>query len=242
VAEDLLEDEVYGRPRLKRVYNRLNDLEKIIGGGSEATWKVMDRGLQADVRDGFTGEGQTLDDLEAEIDEYMHKMRRFIRTQGVDIKELGSDVVDPSGLFNALISLVSAASFIPQRILIGSERGEMASTQDQENWAGVIESRQTSFAEPIILRALIDRLVWMGALPAPVNGKYTVTWPSLYKPTEAGQADLADKVASAIQKVAPNGQTDMVIDLDEYREKYLKLAPRMAAVQAKILDEEDASV
>jgi hypothetical protein len=202
----------------------------------------MDRGLQADVRDGFTGEGQTLDDLEAEIDEYMHKMRRFIRTQGVDIKELGSDVVDPSGLFNALISLVSAASFIPQRILIGSERGEMASTQDQENWAGVIESRQTSFAEPIILRALIDRLVWMGALPAPVNGKYTVTWPSLYKPTEAGQADLADKVASAIQKVAPNGQTDMVIDLDEYREKYLKLAPRMAAVQAKILDEEDASV
>jgi len=39
VAEDLLTDDVHGRPRLERVYNRLDDLEKIVGGGAEATGK-----------------------------------------------------------------------------------------------------------------------------------------------------------------------------------------------------------
>src|SRR3972149_1706788 len=45
VAEDLLDDDVFGRPRLKRIYDRLDDLMKIVGGGAEATWQTMDRGM-----------------------------------------------------------------------------------------------------------------------------------------------------------------------------------------------------
>jgi hypothetical protein len=239
VAEDLLEDEIYGMPRLERVYNRLEDLLKVIGGGSEASWKNMDRGIHADVRDGFADldedSGKKLSD---EIDEYIHGLRRFIRTQGVDLKPLGSDVVDPTGIFNATIALISAACDIPQRILMGSERGELASSQDQANWAGVIASRQTQHAEPAILRPFLDRLILSGALPKPSSGIYGVQWASLFELNELEKAKIAETYANAIAKVAPAGSADIIVPPDEFREKFLNLSPRRA--EQDLLDEEDA--
>lgn len=45
VTEGLLDNEVYGRPRLMRVYNDLDDILKIVGGSAEATWKLMRKGF-----------------------------------------------------------------------------------------------------------------------------------------------------------------------------------------------------
>ena len=70
------------------------------------------------------------------------------------------------------MKLISAASGIPLRIMTGSERGELASTQDDGNWASRIEERQLHFAEPMILRPLIDRLIELRALPEPSDGEY----------------------------------------------------------------------
>lgn len=238
VAEDLTEDDVFGRPRLKRIYDRLDDLTKIVGGGAEATWKTMDKGLQADIRDGFTGEAQTLTDLEAEIDEYLHGLRRFIRTQGVDITPLGSEVVDPSGLYGIIISLIAASADIPQRILIGSERGELASSQDLATWAGRIAARQTQFAEPVILRPFIDRMISAGALPAPTGGAYTVEWPSLFTMSDMEQADLASKVGQAIS-AASGGMPDVIVPPEEFRTRYLGLPASADGDETSTLDEED---
>lgn len=223
VAENTLEDDVYGTPRLERVYNRLEDLEKIVGGGSEATWKVMDRGLHADVRDGFTLSKDDADTLSDEIDEYMHNLRRFVRTSGVDLNQLGSDVVDPSGLFGIIISLIAAASNIPQRILIGSERGELASSQDQETWAGVIESRQQNFAEPVILRPFVDRLIWLGALPAASAERYGVTWRSLLSQDEQKQATIGKLKTDALVAYAGQPAAAQIVPPGELREKWLDL-------------------
>lgn len=235
VAEDLLEDDIYGLPRLQRVYNRLEDLIKQVGGGSEAMWKNMDRGLHADVREGF--DLANPDELSDEIDEYIHGLRRFIRTQGVNINPLGSETVDPTGLFQATVALVAAASDIPQRILLGSERGELASSQDQANWAGVIASRQTQHAEPGILRPFIDRLIKAGALPKPSSGEYGVEWVSLFELNELEKAQVADTYATAIQKAAPAGSPELMVQPGEFRERYLGLAPM--EIEETILDEED---
>jgi len=241
VAENLTEDDVYGEPRLEAVLNRLFDKEKLIGGGAEANWKNMDKGIQADIREGFTGEGQTLTDLEGEIDEYMHGLRRFIRTIGVDLKQLGAEVVDPSGMFNVIMETIAGTTGIPKRILLGAEMGELASSQDQENWAGVIGARQVDFAEPTILRPTLDRLIYFGVLPEPEGGKYMVQWQPLFQMSPEQEAKIADSYAAAIQKYAPPGATDMVVPVAEFREKYLKL-PQVPVVDdaVAILDEEDA--
>jgi len=240
IAEDLEEDEIYGRPRLERVYNRLDDLMKIVGGGSEANWLNVNRGLHADVRDDFDLDPSQEAALSDEIAEYVHGLRRVIRTRGVDIEPLGTDVVDPSGIFGSVISLISAASDIPQRILLGSERGELASSQDMATWAGAIASRQTQHAEPAILRPFIDRLIQAGALPAPSAGKYEVEWPSLFEMSDMDRATLADKVASAVAKIAPAGAADLVITPDEFRERVMKWPARDKS-EAALLDDEDAT-
>jgi len=196
-ADDLTENEVYSRPRLERVVNRLHDLMKVVGGGSEATWRLAYQGIHANIKEGYNFTPEQRKFLADEIDEYIHDTKRFVRTQGVDITQLGGQVVDPSGLFNINISLISAASGIPQRILIGSERGELASSQDAENWAGIISSRQTEYGEPL-LRKFIDRLIWLGILTKPENGlnAYGLTWPDIYQMSVKEQAEVGSIEAS----------------------------------------------
>ena len=45
VAEGLLENDVYGMPRLQRVYNLLDDILKLVGGSAEASWLLMRKGF-----------------------------------------------------------------------------------------------------------------------------------------------------------------------------------------------------
>ena len=203
VAEGLLENDVYGMPRLQRVYNLLDDILKLVGGSAEASWLLMRKGfiLNIDPDTEMTPESSAA--IEEEFAEYEHGLRRFMKTRGVTVSDLGSEVVDPTGPFGVITSLIAAATGIPQRILLGSERGELASSQDASSWAGRIASRQLNFAEPTILRPLIDRFIKWGALPAPSNGRYTVVWDPLFELTDAEKAVNAHTWADAIAKLLP---------------------------------------
>lgn len=214
IAEDLLEDEVYGRPRLERVHNLLDDLLKIVGGGAEATWQTMDRGLHLDVEPdmAFSESDPVWDKMAEQVDNYIHGLSRVIRTRGGSITPLGGQVVDPSGLFGIIISLVAAASGIPQRILIGSERGELASSQDGMNWGAAITSRRTKFAEPVILRPFIDKLVRVGVLPLPEVGawNYEVEWPSPFELNALEEASRKNTEANTQKTLFDAGQVPIV--------------------------------
>jgi hypothetical protein len=202
VAEGLLENEVYGMPRLQRVFNLLDDILKLVGGSAEASWLLMRKGFVLNLdplAKDFTPEDK--ENLEEQMDEYDHGIRRFMRTKGVTVSDLGSEVVDPAGGFDVMIAMIAAATSIPQRILLGSERGNLASTQDVANWAGHIASRQVNFAEPTILRPLIDRLVTWGAMPKPQPQGYTVVWDPLFELTDMEKAQIASMWADATQKL-----------------------------------------
>ena len=154
--------------------------------------------------------------LKDQIDEYVNNMRRVIRTQGMDLKTLGGSVSNPQGPFDVIMKLVSVATGIPIRILTGSERGELASTQDDGNWASRIEERQQHFAEPMMLRPLIDHLVQLRALPEPSDGEYQINWSSLSDPGERERAETADKLASAAVKFQT---AKRILTPDEARER-----------------------
>ena len=107
------------------------------------------------------------------MDSYLHGFQRYLRLQGIDIQELKPQLADPSNHFAVLINMISIATGIPKRILLGSERGELASSQDEKNWADQIDSRRKDHCEPMILRPLIDSLIGVGVLPEP-KGEYVV--------------------------------------------------------------------
>lgn len=219
VADGLLENEVFGRPRLQRVLNLLDDILKVVGGSAEATWKLMRKGLVLNIDPEAEISPTQAEDLQKQFDEYDHGLRRFMQTRGMDVHDLGSEVVNPDKLFDVIITLVSIATRIPKRILLGSERGELASSQDAANWAGYIAYRQLNYAEPIILRPFIDRMIRWGAVPPPTNKQYTVMWDALFEQSDAEKADVANKWADAAQKMAKS-TGHPVISAEEWRGEF----------------------
>ncbi|MBU8908515.1 anti-CBASS protein Acb1 family protein [Desertibacillus haloalkaliphilus] len=210
IADGLLEDEVFGRPRLKRVMNLLNDLEKVVGGSAEMFWQGAYMGLNANLNPDVQMTPDEADRVEEEMTEWFHGLRRFIRTQGMEVKQLGGQVAEPKESFETIISLISGATNIPKRILLGSERGELASNQDEGNWNSYLSDRQTTFAEPNVLRPFIDRMIWLGVLPAPQQ-RYEVEWPDLFALNDKDKSDISDKRASALQKAAPHNDVTMLM-------------------------------
>jgi hypothetical protein len=133
VAEGLLQDDIYGTPRLQAVFNRLQDLELVSGGSAEMFWRgaFPGLGIKTEKDSGFEWTDDEKDSLEEELEAYIHGLQRYLRLEGLDIKELAQQVADPSKHVGVLLDLVAGATGIPKRILIGSERGELASSQDE---------------------------------------------------------------------------------------------------------------
>lgn len=227
VADGLLDNEVTAPPRLEAIWNYLDDLDKVVGGGSEAFWLRANQGMQIDVDPELELETEDEDKLKDEADEYANGVRRIMRTRGVKVTTLGSDVADFSPQASSIINLIAGTVEIPQRILTGSERGELASTQDRSNWHDRVSDRRSEYAEPYIVRMLVDRCIEYGYLPTPTE--YEVRWPQIQYLTDIERADVADKWAGVNQKYAgelvilPNEIRDLLLDLpslDEAAEDY----------------------
>lgn len=211
VACDVLDETVYGQPRLQCVWNDLDNLEKIIGGGSEAFWQRVNKGLVFNVND---KEADFLSDSESakkarsafkrQTDEYEHKLRRILAVQGMDVQELGGDVANFANQVDSLLTIMAASTGIPRRILQGSERGELASTQDATNWDTQIEDRRDQFAMPYVLYPLVEMFIKVGVLPPPKE--WDVKWPSLVQLDEQGKADLALKYQKLGQEIITNAE------------------------------------
>lgn len=257
VAEGLLEDDLYGKPRLRAIWNYLDDLDKLIGGGSEAAWKRMDPGLQVDVDPEIEMDEEDEARLDAELDEYQHNLRRLIRTRGTTVNPLNSQVQSFGPNADAVIKLISATTGIPHRILTGSERGELASTQDRFNWSDRINERRRGFATPLI-RQLITRLVDGGAItkpagfdetattstqtsPSPYPGGYSIVWPEVGELSTVAKSEILNKLAAANQAMSVAG-LDPVIFPDEARQMVLGLGPITDKQRKELADAKAAAV
>lgn len=225
VVENPLTNDVYGNSRIERIYNLTDDLLKIVGGTAETFWLTGNRGMQIDVDKEMELTKEDEKNLSDEIDDYQNQLRRVLRTRGVKVHTLGSDVPDPQNAFSMLISLISGATGIPKRILLGSEAGQLASEQDRNNWAERIMERRTSFGEPQIIRPLIHKLTLAGLLPEIDIGKVKIIWPDAFalSPLEKAQTS-AQRARSAVNMSKAIDSLEIFTE-DEARE-ILDLTPR----------------
>lgn len=221
VKEGRSRSRIYGVPRLENILNRLYDLEKVVAGSSEAFWLLIYRGFsvtnQKDVEMPEVGsEGDKA--MRDSIEEYIHGLKRYVMLDGADMQDMGGRVVSGKEQFELIVSYIAGSKRIPKRILLGSERGELASSQDDVNFADTIESRQNNYAEPVILRPFIDRMVILGILNIPVD--YNVNWPSLFSLNPLEKSELAKNVATAIN-TATGGTPDMMMIFKDFAQRYL---------------------
>jgi len=218
VAEDTLDDRVFGDARLAPVWNFLDDLEKVSGGGSEAFWLRVHQGLLFNLEKDVEMSEPDVQKTKEQMDEFVHQMRRTMLTRGMEVTPLGSDVSNFANQLDGLLGLVSGSTGIPKRILMGSERGELASTQDRENWDTRVTDRRSDYAEPMIVRPLVNTLIEHGALPAPTE--YEVRWPEIESLTQNERSTIA-KDWSGLSKSAGGP----VVLPAEIRDRVLRLEP-----------------
>jgi uncharacterized protein len=222
-GEGVLENELQGSPRLEVVFNRLKDLEKLVGGSAEMFWRGARPGYQGKVDTDYQMTSDTVEDLQDQIDEYEHNLRRILVNQGVDLQALTSQVADPSNHVDVQIQMISAVTGIPKRILTGSERGELASTQDRDNWFGVIQSRREEYAEPLIVRPFVDRCIELGILPKAMKGGYSVEWSSLFEQSQEDLANLGKTRAETLKSYSSAPTNQDIIPPDAFLRLMLNL-------------------
>lgn len=222
IAEGTLENDVLGTPRLEAVFNNLEDLLKVSGGSAEMFWLNAAQRLVANVDPNAQMTDEDKEALNEELEEYMHQLRRFIRTQGVDIQTLNGQVFDPGNHVDVLLDLISGTEGIPKRILTGSERGELASSSDDSNWSNRVGERRINHVTPNIIKPFVRRLLDLRILPAPNTDNFIVDWPQADALGDKDRAEVANKVSGALSQYMQSGG-ELIVPRTEFRETYLGL-------------------
>ena len=218
VAEDVIEDDIFATPRLAGTYQRLIDILKIAGGSAEMFWRHAKREIAISAQDGFRFEGDDKQRFEQQVQEFTHQLRDYLFLHGMDVQALAPGVQSPLEHFQVQASLIAADWQVPQRLLFGSERGELASTQDIRNYVSVISGRQVHFAQPSVIESFILRMVQYGILPEPAM-PLVYDWPDLYSLGEEEQAKIAADWSTAIQRYdqADTMSGGSVVGREEFR-------------------------
>lgn len=224
---DALENEVYGKPVLQSIYNRLVDIEKVLGASAEAFWinSSMKISLEADAgidlsEAGMSGTGvaAALQAIKEDAESFYNNLQSFIRLQGMRANQLTAPIADPKGNLDALLSEIAAEKNIPKRKLMGSEQGSLASDMDNENYHEFLDNRFERECEPRLNQFVIKLIDW-GILPKPVDFEFKSPDRTKTKPIERASA-----FASASQGVKSLYEAGIKVESEGMAQFFMELA------------------
>ena len=202
VAETSGSSEVLATPRQQPVFNRLMDLRKLYGGSAEMYWRGAFPGYSLETHPELGGDVEITGAIESSIkdkmEQYMNSLQRYLFTAGMSVKSLAPQVVDPAPQIDVQITAIAIKLGIPKRVLMGSERGELASGQDDKTWNDRVRTRQNNYVTPRIIVIFLDRLIQFGVLTEPEG--YSVIWPDLDTISATEQAQVALNRTDAMTK------------------------------------------
>lgn len=237
IIDDNLESEIYGTPRLEPIFNRLQDIEKIAGGDAEMFWRNARPGFKSKTDPDYEMTKEMEEDLLEQLDEYENDMRRFLALEGVDVDSLTQQMSDPANHMDTQLKLVSSAMGIPLRILSGSERGELSSSEDRGEWLSYVDARREEHAEPRIVRPVVDKFIELGILPTPEED-YSVKWQDLFSVSEKARVEIGKSRANALREYMTNPAAMEVIPPTVFMMKFLGFTSDEVELVMNIRDNE----
>ena len=200
-------DRLIGKPRLNRFYNALEDLYRTDGASNQSLYLNGRGGLLIQAKEGacFTDEGSTqaeIDHLRLSVEKlYRKSNEKYIISSNFDVRPLQFPVINPKETTDNTIKLLAGALGIPTRILLGSERGELASTQDAGFFISTVKHRQRNFCEEEILHPTITRFMELGILP---KSDYEINWSDLVTIKQSERAEIVSKSLQALDLLYRN--------------------------------------
>ena len=201
VAEDS-DDGVHGKSRLLPAYNQLHDMWKISGSTAELYYLNASLLLNAKAMEGYKVKKKDGEELQETLYELVNKMKGFMVTNGFEIDNIAPKITSPKDSWEVFEKILSATSGIPRRILFGSEMGQLASSQDSNNYFDRVESRQNNYINKYLIRAVIDKLMIYSDIP---TAEYEITWRRLSSLSDKDIAESVSRYADAIKTLVEAG-------------------------------------
>lgn len=215
VADNLEDSETSGVPRLRPVLHPVLDVRKTRGAAAECYWRGAFMGISFETNPQLGGDVRI--DLSAtrrQLEQYMNGFERFLIGSGMTAKTLAPQVVDPTAQILVQIESICIKLAIPKRVFMGSERGELASSQDDAAWNDRLRERQNNYITPRLIVPFIDRLIAVGVLPSPGEEGYSIEWPDLASQTDEEKARVALSMTQAISAYTTSGAEQVVPRLE----------------------------
>lgn len=198
-----------GRSFLEPGFNDLLDMEKISGAGGEGFWKnakaspILEVDKEARISDMASAMGvdpsEIADKMEDQVRDWQAGFDSLLMLQGMVAKPQSITMPIPEHFFAVALQGFAASINCPQKILVGSQTGERASTEDAAEWAKVNMARRNNTCLPA-LRRLLNRLEIFGVLP---ERDWHIDWADLTESSMTEKIERADKMADINAKMAP---------------------------------------
>ena len=213
IADNCRMDETRGVSRLKPVFNRLQDLRKLLGGSAEMFWQGAFPGLSFEVDPRLIEAGAAELDtgaLKEELQDYINGLQRWISTVGVHVNKLSSDVADPKSHIAEQLRAIAISLNIPYRVFMGTEEGKLAADQDAKAWAERISYRQNNYLTPNIVLPFVTRLQELNVLPETAE-EIEIDWPDMLSPSDQEKADTAKTMVEAMKAYVQGGVEEIML-------------------------------
>lgn len=220
------------RSPLESGFNALVDIEKVRGAASEALYKNSRMGLHMNVigeseldddaePQGFDGpdaeEGETFaEKITKQLDKFNAKYENMIVTENMESTVLNTSMSGSEHVMRNNIMDFAASFQIPFRILIGSQSGERAASEDALEWARTCQARRVNMLQPII-RKFIDRFIEWKMIDGSESKPWRIDWQSLTEATAAEQEARA-KIMNESNSQAWTAGKRVTFTRDEVRE------------------------
>jgi len=214
LADNRGSSEVIGVPRLLPVLDNVMGLKKMYCVSPEMYYRGAFPGISFETHPSLGGDVKIdTATMQGQIETYMNSLQRYFVTKGFEAKSLQTQVVDPTPQINVQLDAICILIGCPKRIFVGSERGELASGQDDDTWNDRLGYRQNYYLTPCVIVPLVDRLIALRVLPTPKDG-YEVAWPDLGSLSAEAKATIALQRTEAMAKYIQGGGAALMGELD----------------------------
>lgn len=207
-----------GVSRQVPVLNHLLALEKLYPGSARMYWYNASPGISLETHPQLGGDVMiNRTKVRNQMEQYMTGLQKYLMLSGMSAKTLAPNVTDPTTYIQVQIEGITIKLAVPMRIFMGSERGELASTQDADSWADRLGERNRNYTTPRIVVPFINRLINKGILPQPT--KFYCEWPDLKVKNHSEEVDNNSKrVASFVTYL--EGPMSQVVSPMDYLTRY----------------------
>lgn len=232
LADNRNSSEIFGVPRMRPVLHPILDDMKIRGAGAEGYWQSCFTRYSWETHPQLGGD-VIIDEpkMRSMFYNLRNTLERDAVSSGMTAKSLAPEVVDPKTQHDMQLEVICIQIGCPVRVFKGSERGELASSQDDSAWNDRVGQRQNDYITPRLIVPFIDRLIAMGVLPEPEG--YSIEWADLDSTTKKDKAAILLQRTQAYAAYV-SGNVEAIVPVDVYMTQFDNMTDEQAiAIQEK---------